>query len=93
MYQVKVQWDEWVAFLWPADSEIHIVHISRVIIAYALESLSFLTQITHNLQATIYFKKKDVKNSGIWKQIKSDMHYARTSLYHILRIKPVYCYK
>ena len=42
-------------------SEVHIVHISRVIIAYTLESLSFLIQITHNLQATIYFKKKDVK--------------------------------
>ena len=40
---------------------VHIVHTSRVIIAYTLESLSSLTQITHNIQATINFKKKDIK--------------------------------
>ena len=38
---------EWVikfkAFLGTTDSEVHIVHISRVIIAYTLESLSSLT--------------------------------------------------
>ena len=31
------------AFLWTAGSEVHIVHVSRVIIAYTLESLSSLT--------------------------------------------------
>ena len=49
------------AFLGTVDSEVYIVHISHVIIAYILESLSSLTQITHNLQATVYFKKKDIK--------------------------------
>ena len=44
-----------------ADSKVHMVHISCVIIAYTLELLSSLTQMTHNLQATIYFKKKDIK--------------------------------
>ena len=37
---------EWLnlrAFLGTADSEVHIVHISHVIIAYTLESLSSLT--------------------------------------------------
>ena len=38
-----------------ADSEVHIVHISRVIIACTLKSLSPPTQITHNLQATNNF--------------------------------------
>ena len=46
-----------MAFLGTADSEVHIVHISHVIIAYILESLSTLTQITHNLQATVYFEE------------------------------------
>ena len=50
------------AFLGTADSEVHIVHICCVIIAYTLESLSSLTQRTHNLQATINFKKKDTEN-------------------------------
>ena len=31
------------AFLGTVDSEVHIVHISRVIVAYTLESLSSLT--------------------------------------------------
>ena len=43
------------AFLGTADSE---VHISRVIVAYTMESLSSITYITHNLQAEINFKKK-----------------------------------
>ena len=76
-------WLNLTASLGTADSEVHIVHItrvswqkgptrhaylhgrygpfgripailSRVIIAYTLESLSSLTYITHNLQATIY---------------------------------------
>ena len=33
----------WTAFLGTADSEVHIVHISRVITAYRLESLFSLT--------------------------------------------------
>ena len=37
------------------------VVIICVIIAYPLESSSSLTQITHNLQATIDFKKKEIK--------------------------------
>ena len=49
------------AFLGTADNMVHVVHTSRAIIAYTLEWLSFLTQITHNLQATINFKKKDIK--------------------------------
>ena len=55
------EWLNLTAFLGTADIEVNIVHISRVIIAYTLESLSSLTQITHNLQATIYFTKKDIK--------------------------------
>ena len=43
-----------MAFLGTSDIEVQII-------AYTLESLSSLTQITHNLQATIYFKKKDIK--------------------------------
>ena len=50
-----------MAFLRTADIEVQIVYISRVIIGYTLESLSSLTQITHNLQATINFKKKGIK--------------------------------
>ena len=37
------EWLNLTAFLGTADSEVHIVHISHVIIAYTLESLSFLT--------------------------------------------------
>ena len=37
------EWLKLTAFLRTADNEVHIVHISRVIIAYTLESLSFLT--------------------------------------------------
>ena len=56
------EWLNLTGFPGTADSEVHIAHISRVIVAYTLESLSSLTQITHNLQATINFKKKDIKN-------------------------------
>ena len=45
------------------DNEVHVVHISCVIIACTLESLSSLTQITHNLQAKINFKKKEQQKS------------------------------
>ena len=55
---VSQWWLNLAAFLGTAESEVHIVHISCVIAAYTLESLSSLTQITHNLQATINFKKK-----------------------------------
>ena len=37
-----------------------IIHTSRVRITYALESVSFLTQITHNQQVTIHLRKKNV---------------------------------
>ena len=37
------EWFSLTAFLRTADVEVHIVYISRVIIAYTLESLSFLT--------------------------------------------------
>ena len=67
---------EWLnlltAFLGTADSEVHIVHINRVIVAYRLESLSSLTHITHNLQATINFKKKYIK---IERQKSEGTHY------------------
>ena len=46
-----------------ADSEVHVVHVSHVIIACTLESLYSLTYITHNLQATINFKKKGLKKN------------------------------
>ena len=55
------EWLSLMAFLGTADIGVHIVHTSRKIIAYTLESLSLLTQIPHNLQATINFKKKDIK--------------------------------
>ena len=56
------EWLNLTAFLGTANSKVHIVHISHVIVAYILESLSSLTKKTHNLQATINFKKKDIKN-------------------------------
>ena len=37
------EWLNLAAFLGTADSEVHIVHISHVITAYTLESLSSLT--------------------------------------------------
>ena len=55
------EWFSLTTFLRTVDIEVHIVYISCVIIAYTLESLSSLTQITHNLQATINFKKKGIK--------------------------------
>ena len=50
--------------------EVQVVHISRVIIAYTLESLSSLTQITHNPQAIINFKKTGIKKE----QLNEDTH-------------------
>ena len=40
-----------------ADSKVHVIHISCVIIAYALESLLSLEYIKHNLQVTINLRK------------------------------------
>ena len=54
---------EWVIkFKSPFPTEdigVHIVHISRVIITYTLESLSSLTQIIHDPQVTY---EKWIKN-------------------------------
>ena len=45
---------------WRADIDVHVIHISCVIIAYILEPLSSLTWITHTLQAIInYFQEKN----------------------------------
>ena len=43
-----------------SDTEVHVIHISCVIITYTLESQSPHTQITQNLhlQVAIYFRKK-----------------------------------
>ena len=53
------QLQEWVikfnCHLGTADIRVRIVHTSYVIIAYTLESLPSLTQVTHNLQVTINF--------------------------------------
>ena len=49
-----------------------LVYISHIIIAYTLESLSSHTQITHNLQATINFKKKWIKKE---KQKREGTHF------------------
>ena len=61
-YFNRILMSEWViqfnSLSQTADSEIDVVHISHVIIAFILESLSFLTKIRHNLQATINLKKK-----------------------------------
>ena len=59
--KLRSEWLHLTAFLGTVDSKVHIVHISHVITAYTLESLSTLTKITHNLQATINFKKKIIK--------------------------------
>ena len=62
------QASEWVgeglsltAFFGTADIGVHVVHTSRVITTYTLESLSSFTKITHNIQASINFKKKYIK--------------------------------
>ena len=55
------EWFSLTAFLRTADIEVHIVYTCHVILAYTLESLSSLTQITRNLQATINFKKKGIE--------------------------------
>ena len=43
-----------MAFWGTADIRVHVVHTSRVIMAYTMESLSPLTLITHNLQYILY---------------------------------------
>ena len=60
-----------------ADSEVHAVHISHVIIAYTYESLSSLTQITHNLQAPINFIEKYINKE---KQKREGTHWVDLSL-------------
>ena len=44
-----------------ADSEVHVIHISRVILTYTLESLSSHTYTTCNLHANINVKQKEIK--------------------------------
>ena len=51
------EWLNLTAFLGTVGSEVHIVHISRVIIAY-----------THNLQATIYLR--DGNSTSVYKHSK-----------------------
>ena len=53
---------------WTADSEVHVIHISCLIITYTLEWLSSLTQITNNLQVTINCKMKLLQNTKNWEQ-------------------------
>ena len=40
-----------------ADMDVHVIYINHVIISYILKSLLAFTQITHNLQITINFRK------------------------------------
>ena len=72
---------EWVirfnGLLRTADIEVQVVHTSRVIIAYTLESLSSHTYITHNLQATINFKETKIKKEN---QKCEDTHKVDLSL-------------
>ena len=62
------QLQEWVikfnCHLGTADIRVHIVHTSYVIIAYTLESLPSLTQVTHNLQVTINFNNFFLPSNG-----------------------------
>ena len=67
------EWKYLMAFLGTADSKVHIVHISLVIIAYTLESLSSLTQITHNLQT---------QTCSLTHDIMVDSPYNTTSPFH-----------
>ena len=64
MYSGVCEWLNSMTFLKTVAIEVHIVHISRVIKAYTLESLSSLTQITHNPQGTVNFKNKEKKNNN-----------------------------
>ena len=62
------QLQEWVikfnCHLGTADIRVRIVHTSYVIIAYTLESLPSLTQVTHNLQVTINFNNFFLPSNG-----------------------------
>ena len=71
------EWLNLMAFLGTVDTEVNIVHISCVIVAYTLESLSSLTEITHNLQAAINFKKKDMKHKKVRVAIKLTFQWRR----------------
>ena len=73
------EWFCLTAFLRTADIEVHRVHTSRVIIAYTLESISPLTYITHNLQATNNLMKgiKNEKQKKVRAPIKLTRHWRR----------------
>ena len=68
IYEWMSEWLSLTAFMGTVDIRVHLVHTGRVIIAYTLESLSPLTYITHNLQATIklnkMYKKETQKSEG-----------------------------
>ena len=69
-----------------SDKEINVVHISRVIIEYTFELLSFLTEITHDLQHTINFKKKYIEKET--QKVRAPIkltHHWRQRLYISLR--------
>ena len=62
MTHICVTRPQWVNSLFGiANIGVHIVHTSRIIITYTLESLSSHTKITHSIQTTIHFEKKDIK--------------------------------
>ena len=50
VWKIVSEWVSLMTFLSTADIGVHVVHTSRVIISYTLESLSSLTEVTHNLQ-------------------------------------------
>ena len=56
---------EWViqinSLYWTADSKVHVVHRSCVIIVYTLKSLSSLMKIMQNLQTTNNLKKRGIE--------------------------------
>ena len=56
------EWLDLMAFLGTSDSKVHIVHISCVIISLYIGIIIFPHIDNTNLQATINFKKKDIKN-------------------------------
>ena len=53
------EWLSLTAFFRTAGSEVHVIHISDVIIDYTWGSLSSLTNLTHNLQVAINIRKKN----------------------------------
>ena len=53
LYTQKDEASEWWSLT--ADIEIHVIHISSIIITYTLELPSHLKKIMHNLHITINF--------------------------------------